>query len=76
METPEMELIEKLSAMIAEEMEGAAKYAHCALKMKQDHTRLAEMFHTMAQQEMEHTHMLQDAATAELKALHDKYKDA
>jgi len=71
-----MDLIDKLSAMMAEELEGAAKYAHCALKHKADHAKLAEMFHTMAGQEMEHAKHLQEAIAAEFKAMQDMYEQA
>lgn len=70
------ELIEKLGAMIADEMEGAAKYFECSLKLKQDHPKLADMFHEMAEQEMGHMKKLLDAADAELKNLMDMYEDA
>ena len=70
------DLIEKLAHMMAEEMEGAAKYAACAMKMKQDHPKLAEMFHAMAGQEMEHAKHLQEAAASEFKAMMDMYAQA
>ena len=70
------EMIMHLSGMIAEEMEGAAKYAHCAMMYKQDKPKMGKMFHTMAEQEMEHMHMLQDAATEELKAMQEMYEQA
>jgi len=68
------DLIEKLAHMMADEIEGSAKYAKCAVKLKADHPKLAEMFHTMSKQEMEHMNHLQDAITSQLKALQDKYE--
>lgn len=70
------ETVTHLSGMAAEETEDAAKYAHCAVMYKQDKPKLAEMFHTMAQQEMEHMHLLQDAVTKELKAMQEMYEQA
>ena len=69
-------MIDKLAAMIADEMEGAAKYAQCAMKHKQERPKLAEMFHEMAAQEMEHMKKLHAAAEAELKAMQEKYEEA
>ena len=71
-----MELIEKLSAMIADEMHGAAEYAHCAMRHKQDHPKLAEAWHEMAEQETAHMNKLIEAAREELKAMQTAYSQA
>lgn len=39
-----MKLIEKLSAMVDEEIEDATKYAKCAVKYKDDRPALAKTF--------------------------------
>ena len=39
-----MKLIEKLSAMVDEEIEDATKYAKCAVKYKDDRPALAKRF--------------------------------
>ena len=69
-------MIEHLAAMIADEMTGAAKYAACAMKHKADRPQLAEMFHSMAEQEMGHMDKLLDAAREELKAMQAAYSQA
>ncbi len=68
-----MDMIEKLAAMIADEMLGPAKYAHCAIEHKADRPKLAETFHAIAKQEAEHMAMLLDAAKAELAAMMEMY---
>ena len=49
-----MKIIEKLSAMIDEEIEDAMKYAKCALAYKDDNIALADMFCRLAEEEMKH----------------------
>lgn len=65
-----MKLIEKLSAMVDEEIEDAEKYAKCALKYKDERPALAKTFYDLSGEEMRHMTMLH----AEVEAVIQKYK--
>ena len=67
-----MKLIEKLSDMIEEELEGAETYARCALHHKEDDPALADTFYRIAGQEMDHVDMLH----TQVKNQIDMYKAA
>ena len=56
-----MKLIEKLSEMIDDELEGACEYAQEALMYKDERPELANMFFKMSQTEMEHMQSLHKA---------------
>ena len=53
-----MKLIEKLSAMVDEEIEDAMKYAKCALEYKDECPALAKTFYELSGEEMHHMTML------------------
>ena len=53
-----MKLIQKLSEMIEDEIEGAHDYAEEALKHITDDPSLAQMFYDIANVELEHVNML------------------
>jgi len=53
-------MIEKLSEMIEEEIEGAEEYAKCAVKHKEDNPTMASAFYNMSLDELKHVSMLHD----------------
>lgn len=55
-----MKIIEKLSDMIAEEIDDAEKYAKCALYYKDERPPVAETFYRLANEELNHMMMLHD----------------
>ena len=58
-----MIIIEKLSEMIAEELNDAEKYVTEALQTKDTDKRLADVFFDLSGQEMEHAKMLHGEVT-------------
>lgn len=65
-----MKLIEKLSAMVDEEIEDAKKYAKCAVKYKDERPALAKTFYDLSGEEMRHMSMLH----AEVETVIQKYR--
>lgn len=53
-----MKIIEKLVAMIDEELDDAAKYAKCSIKYENEFPELAQTFATLSREEMHHKDML------------------
>ena len=53
-----MKIIEKLSDMIADEIECAEKYAKCALYYKEEYPQIADTFYKIANEKMEHMNLL------------------
>ena len=58
-----MKLIQELSEMIEEEIDGAEEYAKCALRHKSDDPSLAQTFYDIAGVELEHVSMLHKQVT-------------
>ena len=59
-----MQLIEKLSNMIEEELSDAEKYIDCAEKWKSERPTLAQTFSRLSTEEMGHVSLLHDQVTA------------
>lgn len=57
-----MKIIEKLSDLMEEEMEGAKMYIECAMKYKEEDVLLAKMFSDMSTDELKHAMLLHDNA--------------
>lgn len=55
-----MKKIKWLVEQIREELHDAEKYAECAMKQKDDDRELATVYHRLAEQELEHSHILHD----------------
>ena len=53
-----MQIIQKLSDMISEEIGDSCKYAKCALKWKDDNRGLADVFNSLSVDEMRHMQIL------------------
>ena len=53
-----MELIKHIEDQIGEEMQDAKKYIKCALKYKEEHKELADLYYWLSQEEMTHADKL------------------
>ena len=53
-----MVLIQKLEDQIGEELHDAKKYIKCAIKHKEDHKELADLYYWLSQEEMTHADKL------------------
>ena len=53
-----MKLIKMLSEEITDELEGAEKYAKCAIKYREEYPTLARLFYDMSTDEMRHVDLL------------------
>lgn len=65
-----MKIIEKLSQMIADELDGAEEYITEALQLRDSDTRLANTFYDISGQEMNHVNLLH----GEAERLIEEYK--
>ena len=59
-----MKIIEKLSEMIEDELDGAKDYIKFALEQKDEHKALADTLYTISLQEMGHVNLLHEQVTA------------
>lgn len=58
-----MKLIQKISEMIEDELDGAEEYITCALKHKTDNPTLAKVFYDISMAEMQHVSILHNEVT-------------
>ncbi|MEG0693718.1 MAG: hypothetical protein RR444_11650 [Oscillospiraceae bacterium] len=62
-----MKVIEKLSKQIKEELQDSEKYIRCAMNYAADNKELAEMYYTLACEEMAHSDKLHKAVVREIE---------
>lgn len=55
-----MKIIQDLSLLIEEEIDGACEYAKLALKLKDEKPQLAQTFYTLTVDELKHVDVLHD----------------
>lgn len=58
-----MKLIQRISEMIEDELDGAEEYAKCAIKYKEEHPTLAKAFYDISLVEMQHVAILHNEVT-------------
>ena len=58
-----MKIIKLLSELISEEIKDAEKYANMALQYKEEYPEVAETFHELSAEEMQHMNDLHDMVT-------------
>lgn len=56
-----MKMIKKIIDQIYDELEGAEEYIECAMKEKNDHPNIANMYYEMSLMEMSHVDKLHSA---------------
>ena len=59
-----MQLIQKIEDQIDEELHDAKKYIKCAMKYKEDHKDLADLYYWLSQKEMTHADKLHKQVVA------------
>lgn len=67
-----MLLIKKLEDQIGEELHDAKKYIKCALKYKDDHKDLADVYYWLSQEEMGHADKLHKVVVNEIETYRKK----
>ena len=67
-----MLLIKKLEDEIGEELHDAKKYIKCALKYKEEHKDLADLYYWLSQEEMGHADKLHKMVVSEIEAYRKK----
>ena len=68
-----MKLIQQISEMIEEEIEGACEYAKEAVKHKDDDPMLAKTFYDIAGVELQHVSMLHEQVTRIIEHNHKEH---
>lgn len=70
-----MQLIEKLSDMIEEELGDAEKYIRCAMKQKEQHQALAQTFARLSNEEMGHVNLLHEQVVSLINEYRKEHGD-
>ena len=70
-----MQIINKLSDMIEEELKDAEKYIKCALNHKEDNINLANTFYKLSMEEMQHVNYLHEQVVALIEAYKKEHGD-
>lgn len=70
-----MTIIKKLSEMIADEIEDAERYAKCALNHKEDHPALADLFHRLSGDELQHANLLHEKVVGLIEDYREEHGD-
>jgi ferritin len=68
-------IIKKLSEMIADEIEDAERYAKCALNHKEDHPALADLFHRLSGDELQHANLLHEKVVGLIEDYREEHGD-
>ena len=67
-----MKVIQKITDMINDEIEGAKEYAKCSVKYKEENPSLAKVFYDIAEQELRHVDMLHGEVVKIIKEHREK----
>lgn len=70
-----MKIIQELSEMIEEELEGAENYVKLAIHYKAENPSLASTFYEISTQEMRHVTMLHEEVVKCIKSYREKHGD-
>lgn len=62
-----MLIIKKMEDQIGEELHDAKKYIKCAIKYKEDHRDLADLYYQLSQEEMGHADRLHKMVVREIE---------
>ena len=68
-----MKIIQEISEMIDDELQGAEEYAKFALKLREDNPGLANAFYDIANQEMNHVNILHEQVVRIIKMHREKH---
>lgn len=67
-----MKIIQEISEMIDDELQGAEEYAEWALKLREENPGLANAFYDIANQEMNHVNILHEQVVRIIKMHREK----
>ena len=70
-----MKLIKHISEQVEEELEGAAEYAKCANKWKDENPTIAKAYYDMSLDEMRHVDVLHNLVVTEIRNYRNTHGD-